>query len=67
METPDQKWQEWVIGVCVALLSLFAAWIVFGEDVVHLFPQPAGPASAAQAPPPAAATVSPPQATPPPG
>jgi hypothetical protein len=44
---PDRTWQEWVIGVCVALLSLFAAWIVFGEDVIHLFPQPAGPASAA--------------------
>jgi hypothetical protein len=45
---PNSQWQEWVIGVCVALLSLFAAWIVFGEDVIHLFPQPAGPVSTAQ-------------------
>ncbi len=44
----DSSLREWTIGVCVTLLSLFASWVVFGEDLTHLLSAPGGPTSAAQ-------------------
>jgi hypothetical protein len=46
----DTRWQEWLIAVCVAALSLLGVWMVFGDDLVQLFQPPSGPASTSQMP-----------------
>jgi hypothetical protein len=36
----EANWQEWVIAICVAALSLLGVWTVFGDDLMQLFQPP---------------------------
>jgi hypothetical protein len=47
MET-DSPWQEWTIGACVTALALVAMWIVFGDDLSHLFQPGTSPVTPTQ-------------------
>ena len=46
----EKSWHEWVIAVGVTLLSLFAVWTVFGDDVLQLLQTNGAAASKAEAP-----------------
>jgi hypothetical protein len=40
----NHAWQEWVIAIGVAALSLLGIWTVFGDDLVQLVQPLAAPA-----------------------